>query len=258
MLSQSARSQLGIGVALIGLAACWSPSVSGQARDPAPPGRPAPPRAAPAPQPEPPVVPEPPAAQRPARAAPAVRLQAQVYRVEVGKEHLSALDAAAAAVGAAAPGEQFAALEKLGSAELLYGLDQVFGADGRTAGFQVSRDTPYIAAGPGRTGSGESSPTVAREKVGAEFNVAGFMTAGDGVKALQLDLHIDLSFMTAGEVSTSAQAGAPVFWRISQNYSGTRQFGQPSVLVTLDGTPPISGNRALAVVTVVNCTAATP
>ncbi len=257
MLSRSTRFQLGIGVAILGLVACWSPPALGQTRDPAlPSGRPAAAHATPAPQPEPPVAPEPP--PRPGRAAPAVRLQAQVYRVEVGQEHVSSLDAATLAAEAATPGKLAAALEKLGRLELLYGLDQVFGANGQPAEFRVIRDAPYLAAVPGGPGGGEATPGVAREKVSAEFNVAGFMSAGDGGKALQLDLHVELSFMARSAVSTSAQTNAPIFWRVNQSYGGTREFGQPTVLVSLDGTPPVDGNRAVAVVTVVTCTRVAP
>ncbi len=180
-----------------------------------------------------------------------------MYRIEVTKEHLANLDAAALAAEAASSAKLGQALEKLGSVELLYSADQVFAADGRPTSFRIARETPYVAA-TSKAPTGEALPTVAREKVGAEFNVGGFVPEADARQSLQLNLNVDLSFMTPSSVSTSAQPNVPMDWRVSQSYGGTIQTGKPAVLITLDGAPPVAGNRAVAIVTVVTCAGGTP
>jgi len=220
----------------------------------------APPPDAPRPAPPPPREdarrPHPPAdVDRPAPAPPpAVRMEGTIYELTLGETEALSLDAARLA-------REFPVLEafdvemrRLGTARVLYRLDQGVILDGRRE-VRIVSDQPYasgFSAAPGRKASSAPSDAVstsiARQRIGAEFRIDGRWHLDGEVPALVLELVLDLSEMTDSPVSL-ADVQVPVFRMMSQQYSGRVRFGEPIVLLTVDGAHHDQSARAVAYVT---------
>jgi hypothetical protein len=179
-----------------------------------------------------------------------------VFQIEIARERLVDLDAKALAAEGPTPAKLAKVLEKLGSARVLYLADQTLAADGIPAsGPQIARDTPYVT-GREKSAEGEITKSVDHKKLGAKFDVSASCTEDADWQTFQVRLGIEFGLQTDSRVQTGEQTNAPIFWNFRQHYGGATELGQPVVLISADGTPPLEGDRALALITLVEFSAA--
>lgn len=257
-------------VAGVGIIACLIAAASSAAADvgPAPTAGPAiafaqaPP--ADAPRPAPPAPPPPREdAQRPRPPAdvdrpapvppPAVRMAGTIYELALGEKEALALDAARLAREFPALDAFDAEMRRLGTARVLYRLDQGVILDGRHD-VRIVSDQPYVSAtttGASRRSASAPSEIVtsfARQDVGAAFKLDGHWYLEGEVPVLGIELVLDLSGMTESPV-VLGEVHLPVFRKITQQYSGRVRFGEPIVLLTVDAAQSDRSARAVAYVT---------
>lgn len=219
----------------------------------------APPPDAPRPAPPPPREdaqrPHPPAdVDRPAPAPPpAVRMAGTIYELALGEKEALALDAARLAREFPALDAFDAEMRRLGTARVLYRLDQGVILDGRHD-VRIVSDQPYVTAtttGASRRSASAPSEIVtsfARQDVGAAFKLDGHWYLEGEVPVLGIELVLDLSGMTESPV-VLGEVHLPVFRKITQQYSGRVRFGEPIVLLTVDAAQSDRSARAVAYVT---------
>ena len=195
--------------------------------------------------------PERPAPERPRPEIQSVRFEATVFQVQVAKERVADLDAKALAAAGATPGQLAKALQDVGLAQILYRVDQAvaLGSPQRNR-IEVAKDAPYVT-GTATTPSGQQATSIARQKVGAKFDLQGWYPDEKNTTRVSAVLQIDLALVSASGVHVGTDTAAPMFWQIQQTYSGVLQLGQPAVVLTADGGATSEADKPLAFVTLI-------
>jgi hypothetical protein len=185
----------------------------------------------------------------PPREIASVRFEATVFQVELAPERMAELDVKTLTAEASSPVKLAQALQKLGDTKVLYRIDQRVTADGGRQGkIEISQDTPYATMAQKAAG-GDTPAAIARQHVGASFELFAVTSEGVPSSRVQATVKIDLSTMSDSNLKAGGETTAPTFWHISQSYGGPTDLGKPIVLVSADGSRGGGSSKSVAFVT---------
>jgi hypothetical protein len=195
-----------------------------------------------------PPVDQPEATKQPERLpAPPLRFQATVFQVELTNQRAVELDAKRLTASGATPAELYKVLHEFGSTQVLYRVDQAIDAHAKIC---ITGDAPYVT-GTSTTAAGQTSTAVARERLGAQFEIVVRPAGEQAPGCVGLSLHVEITCLTSSVVQTAKDVTAPVFRRIEQSSGGLIELGKPLVLVSVDGASTTESDKTLAFVSLV-------
>jgi hypothetical protein len=218
----------------------------GGAAPPAPPAQPT----QQAEQPAPPPVPLGQEPAEPPEWPHAFRLQVTVFQVELAAAGLVQLDSQSLATQGATPPQMAEALGKLGAVKPLLRIDQPVAMGRAETRITVGQDMPY-PVGVSTTQGGQTSTQIQRQRVGGKLDLHGSLT---DERHARVDLGLEFTAITPGDVDSGAGVKAPSFWSIDHRTTAVLALGKPHVMVSAKGETTLAGDKVLAFVTLVALT----
>jgi hypothetical protein len=186
---------------------------------------------------------------------PVVRLEATVYRLKLPAVDVVGIDTAALAQPTALA-EFDTAMRGLGDARVLYHVAQTVNLHERLK-IEITASQPY-ASGTTTTAAGVVSNSIRRTDVGMRLELRGGWVPDSAMKRVHLSLEATLSRVEDSALKVAPDVTSPVFRKVRQNHSGPVDFGDPALLLTLDGSCTDKSGEAVAFITRVVLHRSTP
>jgi hypothetical protein len=171
-------------------------------------------------------------ATNPAPTLPA-QFQATVYEVQLPTNHNGKLEAPALASKAGTAEDLLKALGKAGTARILYRVDQPVNvySERITLG---SREP--VVTGARKTTTGTTLKTVQYQNVGVIIHLKAQPPATTETKRKEpdVDMNIELSALTPGDIEIAPGVKAPVTRTVAIEHREPLKFGKPQIMLSID------------------------
>lgn len=175
-----------------------------------------------------------------------VRFRAEVYELRLPQERAAALDPDRLAAAAGSRRELLNKLKQLGTAKLLYQVDQAVDLNTSTP-IRVGARVPFVmAARPTQTG--QVIRTVRYEQMGAEFNVAGKPVTDVEAPVMRVQIDVEISAISDSGAHVSEKVPARVMRKVTLAHRGAVTLGRPITMMSMDSSAPAKDERAVAFV----------